>query len=139
MELEFSKRKQLLHKQKSIEKKLGVKESAIQHQCEEYLTIIQMPYIRVPDLVYKAIFGGINVKPHLRMLASKFLKGIPDITLLHPNGKYLCVELKTPNGKQSQGQISFQKKIKDNYIVCRSFDEFMDIVNKFNIEKGVSI
>ncbi len=131
-ELKFSKKKQVSYKTKSINKASGVKESAIQKQCEDYLLAIQMPFIRIPDAVYKAIFGSQGIKIHVRMLISKFLKGLPDITMLHPSGRYLCVELKTATGKQSQGQKTFQKKVKDNYVTCRSFDEFIEIANKFD-------
>ena len=54
----------------------------------------------------------------------EFMKGLPDITILNPDGRYLCIELKTSKGKQSQGQINFERKVPNHYRIIRSFEDF---------------
>lgn len=59
--------------------------------------------------------------------------GAPDLVVMQPvTLKILFIEFKTDKGKQSQAQKEFQKKC-DNldtnlYYVCRSLDEFIDII-----------
>ena len=54
--------------------------------------------------------------------------GISDITIFVPDGKYICAEIKTPKGKQSDSQKKFEKQIKKlggQYWLIRSVDEFI--------------
>ena len=106
-------------------------ESAIQAACESYLDMLGITYIRIPDAVYKAVFGSRNVSPQFKRLISSFLKGLPDFTILFSDGHYLCVELKTETGKQSMAQLLFERKVgRDNYVICRSIEKFISIINE---------
>ena len=58
--------------------------------------------------------------------------GFPDFVFLKPSrdGKYpyLCIELKTATGRQSEGQKAYQEAVEmvgGCYVVCRSLEEFM--------------
>ena len=101
-----------------------VKEETLQSQCEEYLKLQRLPYIRIPDglLAFVARTG----QPPIKKLVEKYLKGLPDLTIFLPDGKYICVELKSKTGKPTQGQKNFAK-IASVYIV-RSFDDFCSLV-----------
>jgi hypothetical protein len=55
------------------------------------------------------------------------LKGSADILgLIAPQGRFLAVEVKTPDGRQSSEQVSFQRMIEKHggiYLLVRSADE----------------
>lgn len=55
------------------------------------------------------------------------------IGILAPKGKFISIEVKTSNGKQSQQQKNFEKMIKQfggHYIVARSADEALEQIDK---------
>ena len=106
----------------------GITEHQLQRQCEQYLRINNIVFIRVPDAIYKAIFGNRLIPPATRALISSFIKGLPDLTILLPSGKYICVELKTATGKMSQGQKEFARNIP--VTICRTFEEFRKLVDE---------
>ena len=111
-----------------------LKEAQIQSQCEDLLDAMGVAYIRIPDSLNAAIFGSNMVKPHIKKLISSFTKGVPDITILSKDGKYYCVELKTANGKLSQGQKTFCSKVGEkNFYVIRSVEGLQELI----VDKGV--
>lgn len=117
---------------KAAKKKAGVSEAVIQSQVESLLDNLGITYIRVPDAIYKAIFGSSTIRPHIKALISSFIKGLPDITILLTDGRYICVELKTAAGKLSQGQKTFEKLVgRSNYHVCRSVEEVVELLKKY--------
>lgn len=72
--------------------------------------------------------------------AEGVVAGVADLLLLHPSGNYhgLCIEMKTPKGKQQDSQKEWQSEIESQgykYIICRSVDEFLDSVCSY-IEEG---
>lgn len=103
-------------------KKLGLKkidrpESDLQSECEEYLEILQIQYIHIPD-------GA--AKKH------KKLSGIPDLVVLFPNGRHLCIELKTKS-KVRQSQWDWKRKgrfQKSVYHFVQTFDNFKLLLDK---------
>jgi len=113
----------------------GLKESDIQKQCEDILDNMQLQYIRIPDALYGYIFSPNSKMPiHLKKLISSFIKGVPDITILLKDGRYICVELKTSTGKMSQGQKSFEKKVGEkNYHVVRSVEGLVDLLKEYKV------
>lgn len=69
----------------------------------------------------------------LQKIVAEYWRGLPDLIVLkQANEKYCsacCVELKTKKGKLSQGQKNFAKKLP--VFVCRSFDDFVKIIDNF--------
>lgn len=66
--------------------------------------------------------------------------GFPDLLLLIPNKYYpfMGIELKTKTGRQSDHQKAYQKEfdsIGAKYVVCRSLEEFIEVVNGYLAEK----
>lgn len=66
--------------------------------------------------------------------------GFPDLILLIPNKFYpFCgIELKTKTGRQSENQKKYQKEFESigaKYVVCRSLEEFIEVVNNYLAEK----
>ena len=110
-------------------------EKAIQKACEQYLDLMQITYIRIPDEVYRVIFGYSFIPIWVKKIIAAFLKGLPDITLLFKTGRYHCFELKTAKGKLSQGQKSFCVGVGvQNYTVVRSVEEFIDKIK--HLQRG---
>ena len=61
------------------------------------------------------------------------LEGSADILGIVNTGKLLCLEAKTGNAKQSQGQKNFEQMVKDfngHYFVIRSQEEALDFVKR---------
>lgn len=60
--------------------------------------------------------------------------GISDIIAVSPDGKAHFIEVKTPKGRQSGNQKSFENLVKSknsNYIVMRSIDDAKNYAKKF--------
>jgi len=112
-------------------KKSSHPESDLQKQVDDYLDVMQIQYIRIPDSVYRWIFANAMVPVWIKSLIGKYLNGVPDNILLFKNGKYLCVELKTESGRLTQGQKRFRDAVGvDNFKICRSLEEVVEIVER---------
>lgn len=62
--------------------------------------------------------------------------GFPDFIFLLPTkaAPYLCIELKTTKGKQSDSQKEYQRMVESvggKYVVIRSLEEFINTVNDY--------
>lgn len=62
--------------------------------------------------------------------------GVADLLLLYPAKGYhgLCIEMKTPDGKQQATQKAWQKAVEDagyKYVICHSVEEFIEEVNAY--------
>lgn len=71
-----------------------------------------------------------------KLKAEGVLPGVSDLILLIARGGYhaLLIEMKTEKGKQSPAQRDWQREMESRgyrYIVCHSFDEFMEEVNDY--------
>jgi len=131
--LEIPKSKQLgrYGQPKNMGKAPKTSEAMLQKQCEDYLVIRKIAFVRIPDAVYREVFGRNNTSPRLRGVISSYLKGLPDLTVLYPSGRYLAIELKSGSGKMTQGQKNFKKLVGvDNYYLVRSFDAFRELVDE---------
>ena len=110
--------------------KLEISELALTEQCENWLKLNNIPFIRIPDMIYKIIFGNQSILIWQKKFISEFIKGLPDFTVLLPNGVYICIELKTSTGKQTAKQKGFEKSVK-NYEIVRSFEDFIKTINNY--------
>jgi len=132
--------KELLAMQdKGIEKKKPRKRSLNE---EHYMQCAEVRYMRAkhPDLSH--IFFSVPNGTKRTTLQTQWLKeeglvpGVSDMILLKPNSQhgYLCIENKTPKGKQSPEQVLFQEAVEQNggkYIIIRSLDEFMKAIEQY--------
>lgn len=65
------------------------------------------------------------------------IAGVADLILLLANKDYgaLLIEMKTPTGRQSAAQKSWQKAVcaagEYQYAVCRSLDDFISTINEY--------
>jgi hypothetical protein len=106
------------------------KEADLQRACEDYLRVMRIRFIRCPDALYKSVFAaGSGVSPRVKAFISTYVRGQPDLVLLSKDGRFLAVELKVGKGQLSQGQLEWARDIEVH--VCRSFDEFKELVDGF--------
>lgn len=69
--------------------------------------------------------------------AEGVLAGVADLILFVPNNRYhgLMIEMKTKTGRQSEAQKEWQQEIEKydlyKYVVVRSLEEFMNIINDY--------
>ena len=123
-----------LRKAKRVSKKVSVKEITIQKQSEELLNRLNIKFIHIPDALLKMAFSANSKMPiHIKVIVSRLVKGIPDLVILLPNGKYICIELKTEKGTLSTGQKEFKNAIGiNNFYLCRSVDEVIGVLKKYD-------
>ena len=77
--------------------------------------------------------GHRNIQTAARLKAEGVTSGVADLLLLVPKREYhgLCVEVKTPVGRQSDNQKNWQRIIEAQgfkYCIVRSLDEFAELV-----------
>lgn len=77
--------------------------------------------------------GHRNIQTARALKAEGVTSGVSDLLLLVPKREYhgLCVEVKTPVGRQSENQKSWQQAIEAQgykYSIVRSLDEFVELV-----------
>lgn len=110
-----------------------IPEKVLQLQCEEYLDLLGIKAIRLPDALFRCLYGqGNSVKKRDAARISKYLKGQPDLTILLSNGNFICVELKRKGGQLSQGQKKWSSGyISEFYHVIDDFDDFKKLVDKY--------
>ena len=127
----YSKQDQLTRPRQRQKADKG-KEAELQRKCEEYLKLKRIPFIRVPDAVYKVIFANQHLPIHHRTLIASFIKGLPDLTIFRKADPYniaLCIELKSAKGKLTHHQKHWADQV--TTVVVRSFDEFIRVVEEF--------
>lgn len=77
--------------------------------------------------------GHRNIQTARSLKAEGVTSGVSDLLLLVPKRDYhgLCVEVKTPVGRQSENQKNWQRTIEAQgykYCIVRSLDEFAELV-----------
>ena len=77
--------------------------------------------------------GHRNIQTARSLKAEGVTSGVSDLLLLVPKREYhgLCVEVKTPVGRQSENQKNWQRIIEAQgykYCIVRSLDEFVELV-----------
>lgn len=104
---------------------------------------IQCAIVKWFYYAYPALRGGLlfavpngghrNIQTAARLKAEGVTSGVSDLLLLVPKREYhgLCVEVKTPVGRQSDNQKNWQRAIEAQgykYSIVRSLDEFAELV-----------
>lgn len=123
---------------KNIRKKPKDEEHKLQVTMVEWFRM-QYPSMRhnlfaVPNGGRRDAVTGAKLK------AEGVLAGVADLILLKSSRQYgaLLIETKTKKGAQSDSQKEWEAKIvKDGYkyVVCRSLEEFIEVVNGYLAEK----
>lgn len=115
---------------------MRTRESKLQEACVNWFRY-QYPQYR--ELLFAVPNGGWRNKTVAAILkAEGVVPGVSDLILLKSNGQYhsLCIEMKTPVGRQSERQKAWQRQAEaegNKYVVCHSFEAFMNTVNNYLI------
>lgn len=109
-------------------------ESDIQKTCVKWFTL-QFPDLR-PVFFAVGNGGARNRIEAAIMKGEGVTAGVADMLLLHPNAQYhgLCIEFKTPTGRQSESQKTFERNVERHgyrYEIIRSLDEFVKLVKDY--------
>lgn len=109
-------------------------ESEIQKTCVKWFTL-QFPDLR-PVFFAVGNGGARNRIEAAIMKGEGVTAGVADMLLLHPNATYhgLCIEFKTPTGRQSESQKVFQRNVEKHgyrYIIVRNVDDFIKSVKSY--------
>jgi len=107
-------------------------EFKLQCQCVSWFRM-QYPkelIFAIPNGGSRRIVEAVNFK---RM---GVLAGVPDLMLVKANKNYngLFIEMKVGKGKESDSQVEVGSTIKEkgyDYKVCRSFEEFIEIISNY--------
>lgn len=102
-------------------------ESQLQRLCVRWFRLFY------PNALIFAIpnGGSRNIVEAKNLKAEGVLAGVADLQVIDKN-KTFFIEMKTKKGRQQPTQKDFEDKVKSfgfGYFVCRSFDEFQNIVN----------
>ena len=109
-------------------------ESRIQQACVRWF---RLQYPRLARLLMAVPNGGGRSKVEAAIMKGEGVTaGASDLLLLVPSGgcPYLCIEMKTPKGRQSPAQKEWQDEVEKaggRYVLCRSLEEFMNVVNTY--------
>lgn len=109
-------------------------ESRIQQACVRWF---RLQYPRLARLLIAVPNGGGRSKVEAAIMKGEGVTaGASDLLLLVPSGgcPYLCIEMKTPKGRQSPAQRQWQDEVEQaggRYVLCRSLEEFMNVVNTY--------
>lgn len=109
-------------------------ENQIQHSCLEWFRV-KFPQLRL--LLFAVPNGGLRDSRGASVMKyTGVISGVADLILLVPKKGYasLCIEMKTPKGKQSDNQKEWQtnaEKFGNKYVVCHSLDEFIKEVSEY--------
>lgn len=110
-------------------------ESRLQSACVRYFRLQYPDYAKL--LV--SVPNGARTSPTQgRILKQEgMVAGAPDLLLLLPNRNhpYLCIEMKTDKGRQSETQKQWQMAAQDHanarYSVVRSFEQFQSLIQDY--------
>jgi hypothetical protein len=144
--MQITKKDQLKYRNKRKGKPgLNISESLLQKQCDDYLALKGLYYIRIVD----GVWNGLNyvmkelaikrwynllsvVKNVLQALKNRFAGATDNTVLIGLNEKYslaLSLELKSKKGKKHGKQKTVAKKIPVQE--SRTPEETMGIINQF--------
>lgn len=107
-------------------------ESTLQINCVRWF---RLQYPHLSRLLFAVPNGGKRGNPVTGAIlkAEGVVAGVADLILFVPaQGVHaLCIEMKTPTGRQSEHQAQWQRSIEQQgyrYELCRSFEDFIHII-----------
>lgn len=109
-------------------------ESQIQKDCVAWF---RRNYPSIEPLFFSVPNGGARNAWTGKILKDEGQRaGVADLILQVPQKGYasLCVEMKTPTGKQSEAQKEYERlatRYRNKYVVCRSFEDFVRAVKEY--------
>ena len=109
-----------------------MKEYQIQKAVVKYLKL------QYPQALYCASAGGLrtSITSAVRMKASGYIKGHPDLAILEPLGKYhsLYLEIKTEKGKPTREQLWWRNELNKRDFYCKivyGYEEAVECIDNY--------
>lgn len=109
-------------------------ESQLQQNCIQWF---RLQYPKYSRLLFAVPNGHKrNIVTAVKLKKEGVIAGVSDLILLVPNKTYhgLCIEMKIGKGKQTESQKEFQSEVEKvgyKYAICRSIDEFINLINNY--------
>lgn len=106
-------------------------ESDIQKSCVAWF---RLQYPKLATLLFAVPNGGSRSRIEAAIMKGEGVTaGVSDLLLLIPTPKHhgLCIEMKTPSGKQQDSQKQWQCNVEAmgyRYSLCRSFEDFQTLI-----------
>ena len=121
-------------KRKKTKKRTGVRvpERVIQAKVEEYLLVLGVKAIRLPDSLFRSIYAGKGVSLGVKSQISGAIAGLPDLMIPKITKKgtlILPLELKAKDGIIGPKQRKWEKVLGTVY--AYSFDEAKKLIDDF--------
>ena len=116
-------------------------ESQIQKDCVKWF---RSRYQEIEPLFFAVANGGARNAWTAKIMKDEGVRaGVADLILLIPRHGYscLCIEMKTPDGTQSESQKIFERMLtqyKGMYVVCRSLPDFQRVCMEYIEDKIVN-
>jgi hypothetical protein len=123
----------------------GMKESTIQQQTIEYLSMVSRQYnfmfFSVPNESLMTVLVAFKVPKNTCHRIVTFFKkmgmlpGVSDLVIIQ-DGKVYFIEMKNENGKQGDSQILFEQRCIDvnaPYAICRSVEEVQMMLRAWGV------
>jgi hypothetical protein len=111
-------------------------EDKIQEQIFSYFNNKYCLKHHNPSLVIHATpnGGSRNLAEAIKMCKTGTLAGVADLTIKGVESRFIDIEVKLPNAKQTPKQILMESKLKtlnSNYIVVYSLEDFINKIEPF--------
>lgn len=112
----------------------GNEESRLQIACVRWF---RLQYPKLGNLLFSVPNGAKRSRVTGAILkAEGAMPGVSDLILLYPSGgtPYLCIEMKTEKGRQSDAQKEFQAAVQGvggRYELVRTFEAFVELVKGY--------
>lgn len=118
--------------------KIRAKPRDLEHQLQcECFKWFSFAYPQLRGLLFACPNGGRrDAVTGAKLKAEGVVPGVADLLLLVPSSVYhgLCIEMKTPAGRQSPAQKSWQKLAESHgykYVLCRDVDGFIRTIKNY--------
>lgn len=109
-------------------------ESNIQRACVKWF---RLQYPKLALLLFAVPNGGVRSSIEAAIMKGEGVTaGVADVLLLFPSASFhgLCIEFKTPKGRQQPSQIIWQRNVEwagYQYAIVRSFEQFQECIRKY--------
>jgi hypothetical protein len=126
-----------------MKRRLDPPEDAIQEAIIQLLRLVadrRTIFMSIPNGMYSSARIG------ARFVKAGLLAGAPDLLIITPDGRPHFMEVKAPDGRQSEAQKAFQAReavVRLDYSVVRSLGEAEEMLSKWGAlrtrERDVSV
>jgi len=103
------------------------READIQRRCEKLLDALGMRWLHVPGDIQRWL--RLYAPKHICIIGARYLRGMPDLIVFSPSGRYLLLELKTEKGRLRKSQLEWSQGLPLH--VARGWKEAEKIILSF--------